>query len=72
MAELRFQIDDDFLDKLKEKLGTTKPTDVARDALTLLNWAVDEKRAGRDIASASGGDIYAKVAMPSLDKVQKK
>jgi hypothetical protein len=72
MAEVRFQIDDSFLENLQKKLGTSKSTDVAREALTLLNWAVGEKVAGRDVASADDdGQIHAKLAMPSLDKVQK-
>jgi len=72
MAEVRFQVDDAFLQNLQKKLGTTKSTDVARDALTLLNWAVGEKGAGRDVASTKDdGSIHAKLAMPSLDRVQK-
>jgi hypothetical protein len=70
MAEVRFQVDDAFLKDLQEKLGTSKSTDIARDALTLLNWAVKEKSEGREIASAKDGDIHAKLAMPSLDKVK--
>jgi hypothetical protein len=70
MAEVRFQVDDAFLRNLQEKLGTSKSTDIARDALTLLNWAVAEKSAGRDIASAQDGNVHAKLAMPSLEKVK--
>jgi hypothetical protein len=70
MAEVRFQVDDAFLQNLQKKLGTSKSTDVARDALTLLNWAVNEKSEGRDIASAEDGNVHAKLAMPSLDKVK--
>lgn len=69
MAEVRFQVDDAFLENLQKKLKTSKSTDIARDALTLLNWAVSEKSAGRDIASAQGDEIHAKLAMPSLDRV---
>jgi hypothetical protein len=70
MAEIRFQIDDQFLKNLQEQLGTTKTTDLARDALTLLNWAVKEKAAGREITSSKDGDIQVQLAMPSLDKVK--
>ena len=72
MAELRVQVDDAFMKNLQEKLGTNKTTDIARDALTLLNWAVEEKAAGRDIASSSGGDLHARLAMPSLERIAKK
>jgi len=70
--ELRVQIDDKFMKKLQEQLKTNKASDVARDALTLLNWAVQEKTQGRDIASAEkDGDVHSRVAMPSLEKVDR-
>lgn len=72
MAEVRFQVDDAFLQKLQKRLGASKFTDVARDALTLLNWAVGEREAGRDIASAKNGRIEKQLAMPSLDEVSPK
>jgi hypothetical protein len=69
-VELRIQIDDEFMKTLQDQLKTNKATDVARDALTLLNWAVQEKRQGRDIASTlKGGDVHTRLTMPSLDKV---
>jgi len=71
MAEIRFQIDDAFLQNLQMKLVKATSTDLARDALTLLNWAVTEKSQGREIASITkDGSVYAKLAMPSLDRVQ--
>jgi len=71
VAEIRFQIDDDFLQNLQKRLAKTTSTDLARDALTLLNWAVTEKSQGRDIASITkDGNVHAKLAMPSLDQVQ--
>lgn len=72
MPEVRFQVDDEFLKTLQEKLKTGSSTDVAREALTLLNWAVREKEAGRELASTEGGSVYARLAMPSLDRVRKK
>jgi hypothetical protein len=72
MAELRFQVDDDFLQNLQNKLGTAKSTDVAREALTILDWAVREKAAGRAITSSQDGSIRKELAMPSLDRVQSK
>jgi hypothetical protein len=71
MAEVRFQVDDAFLKNLQDKLGTPKTTDIAKDALTLLNWAIAQKLAGRDVASAQDGNVHATLAMPSLDRVQK-
>jgi hypothetical protein len=37
----------------------------------LLNWAVKEKAAGREITSSKDGDILVQLAMPSLDKVKR-
>lgn len=48
MTEVRFQVDDAFLQNLQQKLGTSKSTDIAREALTLLNWAVKEKSESRE------------------------
>jgi len=69
MTELRVQVEDTFLLNLQAKLGTGNPTDIARDALTLLNWAVGEKEKGRDIASTLNGRIYTTLAMPSLERI---
>jgi hypothetical protein len=70
MAEVRFQVDDNFLQNLQNKLGATKSTDIAREALTILDWAVRERAAGRDITSSQGGTIKKELAMPSLNRVQ--
>jgi hypothetical protein len=69
MAELRLQIPDELVAKLQEKLGsTTKVTDIARDAITLFNWAVDERAKGRLVLStAAGGEDVARLTMPSLE-----
>jgi hypothetical protein len=69
MAEVRFQIDDAWLKNLKDKIGAATSTDIARDAYALLNWAADQKAAGRDIASTEGDKLHSKLAMPSLDKI---
>ncbi len=69
MAEMRFQVETGFLNNLQDKLGASKSTDVARDALTLLNWAVKERAAGREIGSFSGDAIHAKLEMAALNNV---
>ena len=71
MPELRLQIPEDLVKRLQEKLGANmKVTDIARDALTLFNWAVQEKAKGREILSADeGGDDIRRLAMPSLENV---
>jgi hypothetical protein len=68
--ELRLHIDDAFMGRLQEALGYVKGTDVVREALTILNWAVQERQRGRLILSATkNGQGVAQLAMPSLDRV---
>jgi hypothetical protein len=70
MAEFRLQVPDEFIQQLQDKLGGSKVTDIARDALTLFNWAVDEKARGRLVLSSlPDGDKVKQLAMTSLDQV---
>ncbi len=72
MAEIRLQIPDDVITNFQEKLSmNTKPTDIARDAMTLYNWAVDEASKGRVLLSSNAaGSDFTKLAMPSLQSVK--
>ena len=72
MAEFRLQIPDELVGKLQEKLGPgTKVTDIARDALTLFNWAVNERAKGRLVLSSDeDGEKLTRLAMPSLEQVK--
>jgi hypothetical protein len=69
MADVRLQIPDTLVDQINQKLGSkAKATDIAKDALTLYNWAVNEKAKKREILSSDpNGEDIAKLAMPSLD-----
>lgn len=73
MAEFRLQIPDDLVKKLQDKMGSNvKITDIARDAITLFNWAVDERAKGRLILSSDEeGEKMTRLAMPSLERVVK-
>jgi hypothetical protein len=68
--EIRVTVDDEFAKRLQENLGTKNSTDIARAALTLLNWAVNEVSQGRVIFSGDrdGNDLH-KLAMPVLAKI---
>lgn len=69
--ELRVQVDDDFMGQLRDRLGYRNVTDVARDALTLLDWASQESAQGRFIYSGmSGGQDLARLALPKLDEIR--
>ncbi|HJS18997.1 MAG TPA: hypothetical protein VJ785_09610 [Anaerolineales bacterium] len=69
--EVRIKVDDEFMKDLKKQLGNATATDVTVDALTLLNWAVEEAKAGRVILSAErdGTDVH-QLAMPALKQIK--
>jgi hypothetical protein len=67
MTELRFTVDADFLKKLQDRLGVERGSDVARSALTLLDWASAESSTGRVILSSTGdGKDVHRLVMPEL------
>jgi hypothetical protein len=70
MVEVRLQIPDDVVRNLQDRLGPNmKITDMARDAVTLFNWAVDERAKGRLVLSSQeDGEKMARLAMPTLEK----
>ena len=72
MAEVRVQLPDDVVEKLQKQLGgNVKLTDIARDAFSMFNWAVEERAKGRVVLSSDAqGEKPARLAMPRLDKVQ--
>ncbi len=67
MAEIRVQIDDRLIEDLKKMLGLKKNTEVIQEALTMLNWAAQEKMEGRVILSSHpDGTSVVRLAMRSL------
>jgi hypothetical protein len=69
--ELRMQIDDQFMNALMDKMNIRRPPEAVREALTLLNWAVEELRRNRVILSSdSDGKEVARLAMPALDRIE--
>ena len=67
MAEIRVQVPGDFMEVLKEKLCLKTNADVVQEALTLLNWAAEEKCRRRLILSADkNGHSVERLAMRSL------
>ena len=70
MVEVRLQIPDEVVKNLQERLGSSmKITDMAKDAVTLFNWAVDERAKGRLVLSSDeDGEKMARLAMPTIEK----
>ena len=66
-TEIRFTVDARFLKELEERLGVDRATDIARSALTLLDWASSETQRGRVILSSTeDGDDVHRLVMPEL------
>jgi len=72
LVEIRFSVDAEFLERLQQRLGLDKATDIARAALTLLDWASNEASAGRVILSTTddGKDVH-RLRMPELNRAKK-
>ena len=69
--EVRLLLDDEFIRALQEKLKL-RGTDIAREGITLLNWAIHEREQGRVILSAEpDGQNVARLAMPVLEQIRK-
>lgn len=68
--ELRMQMDDEFIGDLQRKLDL-RATDIVREALTILNWAIHERERSRVILSADqNGQNVERLAMPVLDRIR--
>jgi hypothetical protein len=69
--EIHVQVDDEFAIDLQIKLRTKRSKDIARVALTILNWSVDEMSKGRMIFSGNrDGKHLHRLAMPILDAIK--
>ncbi len=72
-TEVRFTVDEDFLDELGERLDQSKATDIVRTALTLLDWVSNEAIHGREILSADeNSNKFYRLAMPELSRARAK
>ena len=69
-VEVRFMVDQSFIEQLRERLGGATNSDLARSAFTLLDWASNETQGGRLVLSSSGsGDDVHRLVMPELVKL---
>ena len=69
LTEVRFTVNTDFLNKLQRRLKVKQGTDIARSALTLLDWASEETSSGRVIlSSTSDGEEVHRLVMPELKR----
>lgn len=68
-VEVFVRVERSVMTDLKNRLGLELSTEVMQEALTLINWAADEKMKGRVILSATeeGFDVV-RLAMECLKK----
>jgi len=73
MTRIQFELSEDRnkeLEALMEKTGIRTKKDLFNNALTLLEWAVKEKRSGRIIASVDEREKkFKEIVMPALENV---
>ena len=71
MADIRVQVPDEFMNALRTKLELRSNADVVQEALTILNWAVEEKGRQRLILSTDqSGQNVERLAMRSLSVIR--
>jgi hypothetical protein len=72
---LRIEIDEDRvqeLESLMQECGIRTKIELFNNAITLFKWAVNNRRAGREIAAVNpDGGQYIELDMPALSAVQK-
>src|ERR1700676_1241598 len=73
MTRIQLDVSDEKvaeLEKLMSTVGLKTKKELLNNALTLLEWAVKERAAGRIIASVDEhGDKYKEILMPVLQNV---
>ena len=74
LTRLQIELDEEKMRELEELMKEGKARtkkDFINAALTLLRWAMREKRAGRIIASVDEKrDVYKEIEMPILSEVK--
>lgn len=70
-TEVRFKIDKDYIKSLMKAMDARSANEVTQEALTLLDWIIEESREGRVILSSDrqGGDLHRLVS-PALSRVK--
>ena len=73
MADIRAQVPDEFIDRLRKTMHLKTNTDVIQEALTLLSWATEERERSRLILSTNtAGSDVERLAMGSLSSIKPK
>lgn len=65
--ELRFEANDNLIKRLQDNTHVAKGADLGRDALVLLDWAVQEAKAGRRLSTSDGSGTRYVPVLPVLN-----
>lgn len=66
--QLHFQVNAEIVNQLRERTSAASAADLGRDGLTLLNWATEQAKAGRQVMAVDrSGNHYIPV-MPVLSQ----
>lgn len=65
--QLHCQVNGSIVNQLKERTKVESAADLARDGLTLLNWATEQAKAGRQIMSTDNSGNHYMPCMPILN-----
>jgi hypothetical protein len=70
--EVRFNLtDDEFMEGLQKKLQVKTAAEVVKQALTVMNWAVNEFQNGRVILSSDEkGQNVHRLVMPAFERLR--
>ena len=67
--EVILKLDDNLIQKMMEKTGASEATDLTKEAMSLLHWAINESSIGRTIISTDNkGNNVKRLSMPILTK----
>ena len=73
MPEVRFSVDQEFIDDLKKNAGVDKVSKLTSEALTLYNWALSQAKQGRVLVSANpDGSNPERIVTPTLEQARPK
>lgn len=71
MTVVKVEVDTNFFERLKSDLGIKEDYKTIGAALTILAWAVEERKQGRIILSiCADGSDPARLTMRELEKIQ--
>ena len=74
MTRIQFNVPDDKLeelDEMRKELGLSTRKDLFNNAMTLLEWTMNQKKKGHKVVALNEmDDSYRELVMPALENVE--